>query len=79
MKVLIIDDDSISRKVISRHLADQHSIETADCGETGIAQAQCSLPDVVLLDVEMPGKNGYEVCDVLRQAPVGIISRPHLS
>jgi DNA-binding response OmpR family regulator len=69
MKVLIIDDDIVARKTINQYLVDKHNVETADDGDSGVALAQSSLPDVVLLDVEMPGKNGYEVCDLLRQSP----------
>ncbi len=38
----------------------------AESGEEGLAEAQRHIPDIVLLDVEMPGLNGYEVCDRLR-------------
>lgn len=38
----------------------------AENGEEGLAEAQRHIPDIVLLDVEMPGLNGYEVCDRLR-------------
>ncbi len=38
----------------------------AENGEEGLAEVQRHIPDIVLLDVEMPGLNGYEVCDRLR-------------
>ena len=60
MKVLVIDDDNVSRKSISRMLTDTHEVETAIDGDDGLARAATWRPDVILLDVEMPGKNGYK-------------------
>lgn len=66
-KILVIDDDKFIHKVISRALepADFTVNFTFD-GDSGIAQALESPPDIILLDVEMPGANGYEVCQQLR-------------
>ncbi len=65
--ILIIDDDRISQKVIARALQQGgHKARFANDGESGLEQAWRSVPDVILLDVEMPGLNGYEVCDRLR-------------
>ena len=64
--VLIIDDDKFSQQVIIRALSDEYKTHTADDGESGIATALELIPDIILLDVEMPGLNGYEVCDRLR-------------
>jgi len=68
MKVLVIDDDNVSRKSISRMLIDIHEVETAVSGDDGLSRVTTWRPDVILLDVEMPGKNGYEVCDLLKQS-----------
>lgn len=65
-KVLVIDDDKISRKVISKSIQALHTPITAENGEQGLALAQQELPDIILLDVKMPGLNGYEVCDQLK-------------
>ena len=67
--VLAIDDDKISQKFIARALARQYVHHSAFSGEEGISQAIELRPDIILLDVEMPGLNGYEVCDQLRQNP----------
>lgn len=65
--VLAIDDDKFIQKVITKSLmSSAMSVRTADDGETGIAEALRVTPDIILLDVEMPGINGYEVCDRLR-------------
>lgn len=66
--ILAIDDDKISQKMIRRALQDEpFSIEFADDGEQGLDKAMQNIPDIIILDVEMPGMNGYEVCDKLRQ------------
>ena len=65
--ILAIDDDKISRKIIGRSLEAAGMVPRfAESGEEGLAEAQRHIPDIVLLDVEMPGLNGYEVCDRLR-------------
>ncbi|MDY6920207.1 MAG: response regulator [Pseudomonadota bacterium] len=66
-KVLIVDDDPVVRNLVSRALADQYQVVEAADGREGLAQAASEQPDFVLLDVEMPGMNGYEVCDCLKQ------------
>ncbi|HGX92555.1 MAG TPA: response regulator [Candidatus Tenderia sp.] len=65
--ILAIDDDKFIQKVIIKSLQSETiSVRTANDGESGIAEATQRVPDIILLDVEMPGINGYEVCDRLR-------------
>ncbi len=67
--VLAIDDDKFVQKMITKALSsDDLSVRTANDGESGIKQAIDQVPDIILLDVEMPGINGYEVCDRLRNS-----------
>ena len=65
--ILIIDDDKFIQKFISKTLNENYLPICASDGQEGIAIAKEQLPDVILLDVEMPGMNGYEVCDALKQ------------
>ena len=68
--VLAIDDDRISQKMISRALQGVGlKPRLANDGEHGLEEAARATPDVILLDVEMPGMNGYEVCEQLRNTP----------
>ena len=69
--VLIVDDTPTNIAVISGVLEDSFKIKVATNGETalGIAQA-ADKPDLILLDVEMPGMDGYEVCRRLKANPV---------
>lgn len=65
--VLAIDDDKFVQKMIVKALqSNSLNIRTADDGESGIEEAIRKVPGIILLDVEMPGINGYEVCDRLR-------------
>ncbi len=68
-KVLVVDDDRLVRNVVSRFLGVQFEVETAVDGEEGLEKAHNFKPDFILLDVEMPGINGFEVCDRLKQDP----------
>lgn len=67
-KVLVIDDDKITHKFIAKSLKDNYELIDAFNGEEGIKSAKGYSPDVILLDVEMPGMNGYEVCDHLKHS-----------
>ncbi|HEY7774097.1 MAG TPA: response regulator [Marinagarivorans sp.] len=65
-RVLIIDDDRFTQNVLSRSLCKHYQTRTADNGAMGLRVANSWKPDIILLDVEMPGQNGYEVCDQLK-------------
>ena len=66
--ILAIDDDKLSHKIIRRAVESAgHRLRPAYTGEEGIAAALEQPPDLILLDVEMPGMNGYDVCVQLRQ------------
>lgn len=68
--VLIIDDDEIVRMTIESLLAAQNvNIILAEDGEEGVKMAQEFLPDAILLDVMMPGMDGYETCRQIRANP----------
>lgn len=70
-KVLIIDDDPVIRLLL-RGVANKMGIGLiveAENGEKGLAEAERVKPDVVLLDIMMPGMSGFEVCRKLRAAP----------
>lgn len=59
--VLVIDDDSHIRQVIQLALEDDgHTVESAVDGRTALAQIDRRHPDVILLDIRMPGMDGRE-------------------
>jgi signal transduction histidine kinase len=66
--VLIADDDAASRKVTSVLLSPLgHQVRVVTNGEEALAAVEEQTPDVVLLDVMMPGLDGFEVCQRLRE------------
>ncbi len=68
--VLIVDDQPDNREILVARLESQHyRTRTACDGEEALASIQQELPDIILLDVMMPGIDGLEVCRRLRADP----------
>ncbi len=68
MRVLIVDDEPLARRRIKGLLKDEAGITIAgECedGESAVAAARRLAPDLVLLDVQMPGMDGFEVIDAI--------------
>lgn len=73
-RVLIVDDDVTTRTLHRGMLATRFDVLTASSGEEALAVCRDHMPDLVLLDVEMPGLDGYETCRRLHEiGPVPII------
>ncbi len=65
--MLVVEDDATVRDVVARYLGDAgHRVELAADGPSGLAAAIAGEPDVVVLDVMLPGLSGLEVCRELR-------------
>lgn len=64
--VLVVEDDSALREFLCTALADEFEVECAVSGEEAIELAQRTRPDVVLLDVMLPGVNGLDVVRRIR-------------
>jgi two-component system, chemotaxis family, chemotaxis protein CheY len=67
MKVLLIDDSSLSRTILKRSLGGQHQFLEAEDGIRGLEMFFVENPDLVFLDLTMPGMNGLEILQQLRQ------------
>jgi len=67
--VLAIDDDKFVHKIIEDALAESCKLIRAKNGDEGLRLALKYQPDIILLDVEMPGMNGFEVCELLKKSP----------
>jgi DNA-binding response OmpR family regulator len=66
--VLVVDDEAITRDVVGAMLELEYvDVHTAHSGEQALALAADVRPDVVLLDVMMPGLDGFDVCRRLRE------------
>lgn len=69
-RILIIEDEPDIIEVLKYNLEKNHyQVLTAESGEAGLAAARESLPDLVLLDLMLPGMDGLEVCRKLREDP----------
>ena len=70
-RILIVDDEPVMR-TITQSILSQHDFEvlTFTCAEDALKSiADGETPDLLLLDVLMPGMNGYEACSILREIP----------
>ena len=70
-KLLIVDDDEAVLMLLQFTLAEgaKRTVLTARTGEEALEIARRERPDVILLDVVMPGMNGYQVCRELKADP----------
>lgn len=67
-KILVVDDEASIVNIISYNLKKEgYEVITASDGEMGYEMASSQGPDLVLLDIMMPGMDGYEVCRKLRE------------
>jgi len=68
--VLVVDDDESSREISKRILAKRgYSVITAEDGASGVELAQQKHPDIIVLDILMPGMDGWQVLEQLRKIP----------
>jgi len=68
--LLIVDDNKVNRILLSRGLEqDGHKVEVAENGRLGLEKLRAGSFDLVLLDIEMPEMNGYQVLETCLQEP----------
>lgn len=65
-KILIVDDEARNRKIIMEILGDIFDSKLASTGEEALEIAPSYTPDLILLDIMMPGINGFEVCKKIK-------------
>jgi two-component system cell cycle response regulator DivK len=69
-KILYIEDNLTNRLLVKRILmVEDHDVLEAENGRDGIRIAQEELPDLILVDINMPDMDGYEVTAYLRKIP----------
>lgn len=67
LRILVTDDDPIMREFATVYLgAPSVAIETADCGEAGLARLESEHFDLAMIDIDMPGIDGYEMLTRIR-------------
>lgn len=77
-KILVIEDDAVLRRLLRLYLGGAgYGVVEAGNGEEGLRVAYRERPDLIVLDIMMPGMDGWEVCERLRQlcdVPILILS-----
>ena len=69
-KILIIDDSPTERFFLQDLLTQKgFNVVTAENGEDGVARAKVEMPDLILMDVVMPGLNGFQATRQISKAP----------
>jgi diguanylate cyclase (GGDEF)-like protein len=68
-KILIVDDEPLNIKLLASLLENDHEVLFATNGQQAIDLVESARPDLILLDVMMPGMDGFEVCRALKERP----------
>ncbi|MEO5369018.1 MAG: response regulator [Magnetococcus sp. DMHC-1] len=68
-KILLVDDEPNNLQVLRQILKEYYQLIFAPNGEKALEAANRHVPDLILLDIMMPGMNGYETCEKLRATP----------
>ena len=71
-RILVVDDDPAMLRAVERVLAPHHAVTTAGSGAEALRQAATSQPELAILDVHMPGMDGFELLARLRAAWPGL-------
>ncbi len=68
--ILIVEDERDILGLLEDHLIEEgYTVLTASTGTDALVRAKSGRPDLILLDVMMPGMNGFDVCNILRDQP----------
>src|SRR6185295_3257899 len=67
--ILVVDDDPINTSIMEEVLGDTYLLKTATSGLEALELMNTFCPDLVLLDIMMPGMTGYETCKQIRSKP----------
>lgn len=67
MRILIVEDNPVNLDLVMQLLEDEFELLTAEDGQAGIDLAIGERPDLLLLDLSLPKKSGWEVCEELKE------------
>lgn len=65
-RIMIVDDEPVNLTAIASHLKDMYSISIAKNGEEALKRMEANPADLILLDINMPGMDGFEVAERLK-------------
>ena len=69
MRLLLVEDDARIARFVAKGLREQaYAVDVANTGDDALYQAAINTYDLVILDVMIPGRNGFEVCRELRKS-----------
>jgi twitching motility two-component system response regulator PilH len=69
-RILVVDDSATERHILGEILTKQgFEVSFAESGEMGVAKAKQDMPDLVLMDVVMPGLNGFQATRAISKDP----------
>ena len=68
IKILLVDDEENNCILLKQLLEPEYEVKAASCGTEAITLANQLVPDIILLDIIMPGMDGYEVLKVLKMS-----------
>jgi putative two-component system response regulator len=68
-KILVVDDEPANLNLMRQILKNNYDLAFAKSGEDAISNMDKQIPDLILLDVMMPGMDGYEVCERIKADP----------
>lgn len=72
-RILVVDDDDIVRNMTAKYLRlNGYEVISAADGKAALKKEETDRPDLVILDIEMPGMSGFEVCEEIRKKREGI-------
>jgi serine phosphatase RsbU (regulator of sigma subunit) len=69
-RILVVDDFPTGRRLLAHKLGETYSVITAESGEDALRLAASHKPDIILLDVEMPGLDGFGTLEILRRGVI---------
>lgn len=69
LSILLVEDDDFVAEVTIKTLVDQYRLQHVNNGQAALDAVAIQAPDLVLLDVSLPGMSGYEICRALRNDP----------
>ncbi len=66
-KILIVDDDRTNLRFLKEVLSEKYQIQSVSTGEEALQVINTFEPNILLLDIMLPGMDGYEVCRKIRE------------